>query len=310
MQFLRRVKHLFVPHHDNAYHPHLLRRPYLVGLLALCLVAEGALVANLLLREVDSGLFAAVIRSDVVALTNTERAAAGVATLEENDLLTAAAQAKAADMAGRQYFSHDGPDGKKPWDWIIEAGYDYQYAGENLAVRFIDSKDVVEAWMASPTHKRNIVKNTYTEIGIGIAHGVYKGEPATYVVQYFGKPTAGALKMVEARGEVLGASAAVTSFMDSAVRQILRLFADPQTNSLWVLGSVATLLLLVLAFALFHHVQIQSHQVLAPGAVVAVIALTLLAFNTQLLAPAGSQTAAVAYGMAGVEVGSGEEVSR
>lgn len=131
---------------------------------------------------------AAVVQSQVVALTNGERTANLLGQLTESPLLTQAAQAKANDMASKGYFSHTGPDGQMPWSWFTEVGYDYRYAGENLAVRFSDSKQVVDAWMASPTHKANIVKPQYTEIGIGIADGTYQGRPVTFVVQFFGTP--------------------------------------------------------------------------------------------------------------------------
>jgi len=134
---------------------------------------------------------AAVIQSDVIALTNDERTENDLGVLTENPTLDKAAQAKANDMAAKGYFSHTGPDGQPPWHWFVEAGYDYHYAGENLAVRFDDSKQVVDAWMASPTHRANIVKPVYTQIGIGVADGMYQGLPATFVVQFFGTPEPG-----------------------------------------------------------------------------------------------------------------------
>jgi hypothetical protein len=157
---------------------------------ALCVAAVVALViiASYLLPAGSSYLSAAVVQSQVIALTNTERAQNDVGQLTENAQLDAAAQAKAADMAAKGYFSHVGPDGKEPWAWIAGAGYDYEYAGENLAVKFTDSSDVVNAWMASPTHRANIVKPEYTDIGVGVADGTYQGEPATFVVQYFASP--------------------------------------------------------------------------------------------------------------------------
>src|SRR3989338_3495714 len=166
MRFLNRVKDFFVPHADNAYRPHMLRRGSLIFLLALCLGAEGVLMANLLARQAGVDLLGAVGARDIVSLTNTERVRGGVSILKENTMLTAAAQAKAADMATRGYFSHTGPDGKKPWAWVTAAGYDYQYAGENLAVRFVDSTDVVVAWMGSPTHRANVVKPQYNHISV------------------------------------------------------------------------------------------------------------------------------------------------
>lgn len=292
MSFLQGGKHLFVPTKANAYRPHLLSKPYLLGLLVIVLAAEGLVVGNLLLRETGHPFGAAVITTDIVSLTNAERAKAGQAVLAEDAGLDAAAHAKAEDMAAKGYFSHIGPDGKEPWAWIEESGYDYQYAGENLAVRFVDSKDVVDAWMASPTHKANIVKSTYTQIGVGIAQGVYKGSPATFVVQYFGKPQA----------SVLGAAVSPTSFTDSLTRQVIKILAEPRTTALWTSGLVAALILVAIAFAVFHHVQIQAHDMLAPGAVVAGIALTFMALNVQLLTPSTQGAAAVTSGWS-VEVG-------
>ncbi len=174
-------------------------------LVPLLLIALGLMVLavlSLLVRLSGPQWSAAVIQSQVIALTNSERAANSVGTLVENSLLDTAAQAKADDMAAKGYFAHVGPDGKEPWAWIVAAGYDYHYAGENLAVRFSDSSQVVDAWMASPTHRANIVKPQYSQIGVAdlcsritvlargeiLADGTYEGVPATFVVQYFGAP--------------------------------------------------------------------------------------------------------------------------
>jgi hypothetical protein len=64
----------------------------------------------------------------------------------------------------------------------------YAHAGENLAIHFTDSTEVVEAWMKSPTHRENIVNGKYTEIGVGTAKGTYEGYDTVYVVQLFGAP--------------------------------------------------------------------------------------------------------------------------
>ena len=159
-----------------------------MAFLALALASEGVILSHTLAPGPDVFL-AAVLRSDVILFTEEARASeGGGGALIENDALDAAAQAKAEDMAAKGYFSHVGPGGEEPWEWLERAGYEYAYAGENLAVRFEDSKDVVDAWMASPAHRANIVKPQYREIGVGIAEGTYKGGPATFVVQYFGSP--------------------------------------------------------------------------------------------------------------------------
>ena len=151
------------------------------GVMILVLIGLG-------IKSTGPEFTAAVVQGDIIAFTNIERAHSELHSLTENTILDRAAQAKANDMASLGYFSHTGPDGQPPWHWFVEAGYDYHYAGENLAVRFNDSQEVVNAWMASPTHKANIVKAQYTEIGIGVADGVYQGQPVTFVVQFFGAP--------------------------------------------------------------------------------------------------------------------------
>ena len=286
--FLQRIKNHFVPSRDNAYRPHILRRRSLLFLLALALVAEGVLVANLIARQSGYDFLAAVIQSEIISLTNSERAQNNVKTLSENKKLNAAAQAKANDMVMRGYFAHQGPDGKEPWTWIQAAGYDYRYAGENLAVRFVDSKDVVSGWMASPTHRANMVKPVYTDIGVGIAQGMYKGQPATFVVQYFASPAATAA--------AAATYAPPASFSDSLARSLGKLASEPRATTAWILGGIIALLALALALSFFLHMQIQAHDLLVPGTVVAVVAAALLIINSNLLTGVihDSQAASVA----------------
>jgi len=129
---------------------------------------------------------AEVLPSVLVMLTNQERAMQDINTLETSSLLTVAAQAKANDMATREYFSHVSPEGLTPWFWLDGVNYPYEKAGENLAVNFVDSEDVIKGWLQSPTHKANIMSEKYEEIGIATAQGKYKGKQAIYIVQYFG----------------------------------------------------------------------------------------------------------------------------
>jgi hypothetical protein len=310
-----RIKNHFVPSHHNAYRPHLLRRRALVTLLAVALVAEGVLVANLLARQSGYTFLAAVIQSEIVLLTNQERADNNLGALAENTQLDVAAQAKANDMATKGYFAHNSPDGRVPWDFVSATGYDYRYAGENLAVRFVDSKDVVNAWMASPTHRANIVKPVYTQIGVAVAQGMYQGQPATFVVQYFGTPrfaAAPALAPPVARAApaaqaptttaVLGEQAPApvatavsdvapvppppqeaASLTQSLARQAGRLLSEPRATTMWILGVIILLLGAALAFAFFHHIQIQAHDLLLPGTLVVVVALTLVVINNNAL---------------------------
>ena len=140
------------------------------------------------LWQSSSWLVSTVLPAVVVQLTNEERATNHAAPLQRSATLDAAAKLKAEDMAKNEYFSHFSPTGVSPWHWFDEAGYIYAYAGENLAIHFTDSSEVVEAWMNSPTHRENIVNGVYTEIGVGTAKGTYEGYDTVYVVQLFGTP--------------------------------------------------------------------------------------------------------------------------
>ena len=91
-------------------------------------------------------------------------------------------------MSTKGYFAHNSPENKTPWFWFDQVGYKYVYAGENLAINFNDSKDVAQAWMNSPTHRDNILKAGYTEVGTALSTGMYKGKEAIFVVQLYASP--------------------------------------------------------------------------------------------------------------------------
>ena len=131
---------------------------------------------------------AAVVTAILVELANHDRAGGGVGNLTMNPRLVAAAEAKAKDMAEKGYFAHESPEGYDSWHWFAEVGYQFEHAGENLAVDFSDSADVERAWMDSPSHRENILNGNYSEVGIATAQGMYQGRTTTFVVQMFGSP--------------------------------------------------------------------------------------------------------------------------
>jgi hypothetical protein len=293
--------------------PHILSRSLLVFFLAVMLAAEGFLVSDLLAGQSSQNFLAAVVPGEIIALTNSARADNNVGQLAENKLLDAAAQAKASDMAAKGYFSHVGPDGKQPWAWIDESGYDYQYAGENLAVRFVDSSDVMKAWMASPSHHANIVKPVYTDIGVGVANGMFQGQPATFVVQYFGTPDLAVAPppvpqkaVVQAAptttapaGRVLGAETSKpvamqqsSSLLQTITRQFSRVASEPRSTSNFILAGVLALLLIAMWFAFFfhRHVHVQPMELFMGASLLAGLALLLIVCNTDILSPALTAT--------------------
>lgn len=121
--------------------------------------------------------------SDIISLTNNERALQGEADLIANTKLTSAAQAKADDMAKQHFFAHVAPDGTMAWDYIKKVGYAYDVAGENLAITNESADVVMKSWMNSPSHRENILNKDYKDVGIGIAqYGDYQGHKNTTVI--------------------------------------------------------------------------------------------------------------------------------
>ena len=183
----RRLYQYFIPGAHNRHAPHFLRRKTVVAVAAIVAVLFlCALAVERILLKSGSPQMAAVVASVLVQITNDKRQTHGLDSLTVNPMLEYAAAQKANDMAEKGYFAHDSPDGKTPWHWFEEAGYDYLFAGENLAVYFSDSIDVAEAWMKSPPHRANILNSHFTEIGIAAASGVYEGRETVFVVQMFG----------------------------------------------------------------------------------------------------------------------------
>jgi uncharacterized protein YkwD len=127
-----------------------------------------------------------ITADSVVKLVNKARSSADVAQLKVNDLLQKAAEKKAQDMIDNDYFAHVSPQGKTPWDFIDKAGYNYLYAGENLAINYTDAEQQQQAWMDSPLHRKNILNPQYQEIGVAVKNGKINGQMTTITVQEFG----------------------------------------------------------------------------------------------------------------------------
>ncbi len=187
--FFRHIHNHFIPHEGNDFQPHFLRLKVVGGIFILLLFIEGFYLAHTFFIIPSNDSLAAIFASVLVDQTNAERLSAQLSGLTTNSQLEEAARLKAEDMAQKSYFSHTSPEGKDPWYWFQKAGYQYAAAGENLAVNFIDSRDITDAWMHSPSHRANILSENYTQIGIASAEGIYKGKQAVFVVEEFGRPS-------------------------------------------------------------------------------------------------------------------------
>lgn len=132
----------------------------------------------------------AIGSQELINLTNNQRTNHGLTPLSYNSRLAASATAKAQDMLAKGYWAHTSPEGTTPWWFIQHAGYSYVTVGENLARDFSSDSATVNGWMASPTHRANILKPEFRDIGIAVASGTLNGEAVTLVVAHYGASSA------------------------------------------------------------------------------------------------------------------------
>lgn len=176
---------LFVPHSHNNHKAKILWTHSLLVLVGLFIMGRSIVDITIGLRPGVLGYASQIDVSKLVEFTNTNRAKAGAGKVTLNAQLSAAAAAKVEDMFKENYWAHVSPKGTQPWYFITSAGYKYQHAGENLARDFSNSKDVVNAWMASPSHKKNLLDSRYKDMGIAVKDGYINGVETTIVVQLF-----------------------------------------------------------------------------------------------------------------------------
>lgn len=176
-------------HHRQTHHYVKSYWPYLPVFAVLGL---GIFLNSLITRQHHSvlGYATSVSAQALLAETNGERTTHHQPALQLNQQLAAAAQAKANDMAKRNYWSHVTPDGKQPWTFIAASGYQYEAAGENLAYGFGTSEQITTAWMNSAEHRANILDADYQDVGFATANiADYQGTgPETVTVAMYGEP--------------------------------------------------------------------------------------------------------------------------
>jgi uncharacterized protein YkwD len=119
----------------------------------------------------------AVVGQATLCLLNEQRAATGVAPLAENAKLTNASAGYSRRMVDEAFFAHQAPDGDTLVDRLTGAGYsvdDALVVGENIGWgqgSLASARSMVQAWMASPGHRANLLSADYTEVGLGVVLG-------------------------------------------------------------------------------------------------------------------------------------------
>ena len=213
--------HFFTPQESNNYKAKTLQIDFLSFYLMVALLLAftvkniGPYVNNVL------GFATDITTTKLFELSNREREKQSLQPLQYNKELSMAAQKKAADMFVKDYWAHFAPDGTTPWSFMLNSGYQYEYAGENLAKNFLFSQGVVDAWMNSPTHKENILRKDYTEVGYGVVNGVLNGEETTLVVQMLGAPLNKSLSLNKQQGEIFPVTQPRTGMQDRQVQAVL-----------------------------------------------------------------------------------------
>lgn len=129
----------------------------------------------------------AITERNIWLIVNEKRQEAGLPLLTLDERLNTAAQTKSDDMAARHYFAHADPDGNKAWPLVKAEGYDYRFIGENLALYFTDVETMMDAWMLSESHRKNILSDHYVDFGVGLTEGNYNGYDTVFVTTLFGQ---------------------------------------------------------------------------------------------------------------------------
>ena len=133
-----------------------------------------------------------------LCLLNRERTSRGLPALRRNALLDQASLEHSQDMVKLNYFEHTSEDGRTVGDRVQALGYARNTnasAGENIAYgvgHAATPAAIMKAWMHSPPHRADILRRTFTDIGIGIAIGspqtsrAVQDTSATYTTDFGG----------------------------------------------------------------------------------------------------------------------------
>lgn len=244
-----KLAHFFLPHPDTHKKAHLITIPALVIYLILFIGLQFTLNFVAKVKPGILGINSSITKEQIIALTNKEREKLGLPILKENEKLDQAATLKAQNMFEENYWAHYSPSGKDPWGFMGRAGYKFTFAGENLARNFYNSEDVVNAWMASPTHKDNLLHSKYQEIGIAVLEGNLLGQPTVLVVQAFGRPVeaiaAAPPALPQTQGEAVSLEPLTAGVVENKPnKHLIDPFKLIKTFGLGILGFIAILLMI------------------------------------------------------------------
>lgn len=126
--------------------------------------------------------------TEVLRLTNAERAKHGCGPLTADPNLLESAGGHAEDMVDRHFFDHTNPDGEDPFERMRAAGFHGSSMAENIAMGYTSPKAAVAGWMDSSGHRQNILNCDYNRLGVGYDPGrIQEGYASGSWVQNFGR---------------------------------------------------------------------------------------------------------------------------
>lgn len=113
-----------------------------------------------------------LVREEALARVNAARRAAGRSPVAADPRLDAAAQRYAELMLERGFYAHESREGGNPRSRVEAAGYGrFTFLGENIAQGLFTPAEVVDRWLESPGHRRNVLDARAADTGLGVAYG-------------------------------------------------------------------------------------------------------------------------------------------
>lgn len=253
------IHHLFIPRESNNHRSKLLHHSSIWIVITLLLGLQLFLTSIKTTYPQVLGDAIDITSEQLLVLTNKDREKQNLPALALNGTLSEAARLKAEDMFARNYWAHNAPDGTTPWVFIKKAGYNYTYAGENLARGYTTSSEIVNAWMASPSHRDNMLSPNYVDVGFAVKQGRFQGEDTILVVEMFGNGTA--VPPSEVKKEIIRDSQPVEEnqpFYNFMTQQVLAAVKNSPVINIRTVTWFITLLLIGLFTSIF---IIDSHIV-------------------------------------------------
>lgn len=220
------LRYLFTPHSHNNHRPKILHHSYIFVIILSILFLTVTFSFFKTTHPQILGVSYSIVEDELLMLTNNERQKLGLTPLTLNPQLRQAANSKATHMFSKNYWAHFAPDGTSPWYFIRSSGYKYEYAGENLAKGFTNSKEVVKAWMESPTHRENMLSKNYTDIGFAVSEGRLEGEDTVLVVEMLGSQIG---SEALARNEDSREAQVVAQIPDTGVNEVSNVKSEQRT---------------------------------------------------------------------------------